>query len=87
MTSDSQEQTPVVLVTGPSGAGRITAIRVLEDLGYEAIDNMPLRLVHALLDDPEATKPLALGIDPRTRDFSVTAVRDALGLIAARACC
>ncbi|WP_415921397.1 RNase adapter RapZ [Tateyamaria sp. SN6-1] len=75
----------VVLVTGPSGAGRTSAIRVLEDLGYEAIDNMPLRLVHALLDDPEATKPLALGIDPRTRDFSVTAVRDALGLIAARA--
>ena len=73
----------VVLVTGPSGAGRTSAIRVLEDLGYEANDNMPLRLVHALLDDPEATKPLALGIDPRTRDFSLAAVTDALGLIAA----
>ncbi|MEL7165177.1 MAG: RNase adapter RapZ [Pseudomonadota bacterium] len=71
----------VVLVTGPAGAGRTSAIRALEDLGYEAIDNVPLRLVHALLDDPEATRSLALGIDPRTRDFSVTGVFDALGMI------
>ena len=35
----------LVFVTGPSGAGRSSAIRVLEDLGYEAIDNMPLRLL------------------------------------------
>ncbi|MEL6618208.1 MAG: RNase adapter RapZ, partial [Pseudomonadota bacterium] len=72
-----------VLITGPAGAGRTSAIRVLEDLGYEAIDNLPLRLVHTLLDDPEADRPLALGIDPRTRDFSVTAVTDALGQMAA----
>ena len=32
----------VVLVTGPSGAGRSSAIKVLEDVGFEAIDNMPL---------------------------------------------
>ena len=36
---------PIVLVTGPSGAGRTTAINVLEDLGFEAIDNLPLRLL------------------------------------------
>ncbi|MEM9872821.1 MAG: RNase adapter RapZ [Pseudomonadota bacterium] len=82
MTEPEAKARRVVLVTGPAGAGRTSAIRVLEDLGYEAIDNMPLRLVHALLDDPEATKPLALGIDPRTRDFSVAGVTDALGLIA-----
>ena len=33
---------PVVLVTGMSGAGKSTALKVLEDLGYEAIDNLPL---------------------------------------------
>jgi UPF0042 nucleotide-binding protein len=71
----------VVLVTGPSGAGRSSAIKVLEDLGFEAIDNMPLRLIPALLDDPVAGKSMALGIDPRTRDFSLAAVIDALGLI------
>lgn len=78
--NDAQPQPRrVILVTGPAGAGRTSAIRALEDLGYEAIDNMPLRLLHALLDDPEATRSLALGIDPRTRDFSVTGVLDALG--------
>ncbi|NQW13017.1 MAG: RNase adaptor protein RapZ, partial [Rhodobacter sp.] len=35
----------VVLVTGPSGAGRSTAIHALEDLGFEAIDNLPLTLL------------------------------------------
>ncbi|HYC64860.1 MAG TPA: RNase adapter RapZ, partial [Reyranellaceae bacterium] len=33
---------PFVVVTGLSGAGRITALRALEDLGYVAVDNLPL---------------------------------------------
>ncbi|MEO0752467.1 MAG: RNase adapter RapZ [Pseudomonadota bacterium] len=60
----------LVLVTGPSGAGRSTAIRALEDLGYEAIDNLPLSLIPRLFDGQGPDKPLALGIDPRNRDFS-----------------
>lgn len=72
-----------VLVTGPSGAGRSSAIRALEDLGYEAIDNMPLRLIGDLLANPIPDKPVAMGIDPRNRDFSFASVMDALGLIAA----
>ena len=66
-----------VLVTGPSGAGRTTAIRALEDLGYEAIDNLPLSLLPVLVDGRAPGKPLALGIDARNRDFS------AFGLIGA----
>ena len=46
------DATRLVLVTGPSGAGRTTAIRALEDLGYEAIDNLPLSLLPRLLDGP-----------------------------------
>ncbi len=59
----------IVIVTGPSGAGRSTAINALEDLGFEAIDNMPLRLLPRLLKGAPPDRPLALGIDARTRDF------------------
>ena len=64
----------LVLITGPSGAGRSTAINVLEDLGFEAIDNLPLSLVPRLLDGPARPNPLALGLDVRNRDFSASAV-------------
>lgn len=63
-----------VLVTGPSGAGRSTAIRALEDLGFEAIDNLPLSLVPRLLDGPPRPDRLALGVDTRNRDFSTDAL-------------
>lgn len=67
VTDDSQR---LVLVTGPSGAGRSTAINVLEDLGFEAIDNLPLSLVPRLLEGPNRSVLLALGLDVRNRDFS-----------------
>ena len=62
---------PVILVTGLSGAGHSTALRALEDLGYEAVDNLPL----ALLNAPASfDRPVALGIDSRTRGFSAAAL-------------
>ncbi len=64
----------IILVTGPSGAGRGTAIRALEDLGYEPIDNLPLSLVPRLFDGPPLDRPVALGIDVRNREFSVNAM-------------
>jgi len=60
----------IVFVTGPSGAGRSTAINALEDLGFEAIDNLPLGLLPRLLEGAPPERPLALGTDARTRDFS-----------------
>ncbi|UWR07781.1 MULTISPECIES: RNase adapter RapZ [Ruegeria] len=63
-------QTRIVLVTGPSGAGRSTAIHVLEDLGYEAIDNLPMGLLLRLMEGADPSRPMALGIDARNRDFS-----------------
>ncbi|RBI71521.1 RNase adapter RapZ [Roseovarius sp. TE539] len=71
----------MVLVTGPSGAGRSTAIRALEDIGYEAIDNMPLSLVPRLLNGPAPDRHTALGIDCRNRDFSTHALIEAIDRI------
>jgi UPF0042 nucleotide-binding protein len=71
---------PLVIVTGLSGAGRSTALRALEDLGYEAVDNLPLSLVATVAgDDKAARHPIAIGIDVRTRDFGVDALLTALG--------
>lgn len=65
---------PLLLVTGLSGAGRSTAINALEDLGFETIDNLPLRLIPRLLDGPPMERPMALGIAPSTRGFTPDAV-------------
>ena len=74
MSDDTERAARVVLVSGPSGAGRSSAINVLEDLGFEAIDNLPLSLVLRLLDGPPLPRPLALGVDVRNRDFSTEAL-------------
>lgn len=65
---------PLVFITGPAGAGRGTALDKLEDLGFEGIDNLPLSLLPALLERMPLERPLALGIDPRNRDFDVDAL-------------
>lgn len=64
----------VVLVTGLSGAGKTQALKALEDLGYEAVDNLPLSLLPRLVETEQASehpRPLAVGVDVRTRDFGV----------------
>ena len=60
----------VIIITGPSGAGKTTAINILEDIGFEPIDNIPIELIGRLLSGPHLVRPLALGIDIRTRGFS-----------------
>ena len=76
--TNSLAQRRIVLVTGPSGAGRTTAIRTMEDLGFEAIDNLPLGLLPRLLEDPPLGRDLVLGLDVRNRDFSVNALIETL---------
>lgn len=73
-TTDTTLAHHLVLVTGPSGAGRSTSFHALEDLGYEVIDNLPLSLIPRLLDGPPLGRPIALGLDVRNRDFSATTV-------------
>ncbi|MDR3506018.1 MAG: RNase adapter RapZ [Acidocella sp.] len=66
----------IVLVTGLSGAGKQSILRVLEDLGFETVDNPPLDTLVTLAT--RAEKNLAIGVDARSRGFAAEAVLDAL---------
>jgi UPF0042 nucleotide-binding protein len=67
----------ILFVTGMSGAGKKTALKTLEDMGWETVDNMPLSLLDKLIAAGPAegahdlVRPLAIGIDSRTRDFDI----------------
>jgi RNase adapter protein RapZ len=71
----------ILLVTGMSGAGKSTALDTLEDLGWEVVDNLPFSLLNRLLATEnqgghESSRPLALGIDSRTRGFVAQGIVD-----------
>ncbi len=71
----------ILLVTGMSGAGKSTALKTLEDMGWEAVDNLPFSLLDRLLatrpsEGASGARPLALGIDSRTRGFKAQAIID-----------
>jgi UPF0042 nucleotide-binding protein len=70
----SPSKTRLLLVSGLSGAGKSSALKILEDLGYEAVDNLPLSLLRNLAPPEtaagiEPARAIAVGIDTRTRDF------------------
>lgn len=59
-----------VIVTGMSGAGKSTAMKMLEDMGYFCIDNLPIPLLDKLVDFTTSIhsgeKKIAIGIDARS---------------------
>lgn len=66
------EARSIVVVTGMSGAGRSTALHVLEDLGYYCVDNLPPPLLAqtvALLSDRARNARIGIGVDVRVRAF------------------
>lgn len=68
-----------LIVTGLSGAGKTQALKALEDLGFEVVDNLPLTLLAGLVRTGDATlQPLAVGIDVRTREFSPVSILNAI---------
>lgn len=79
----------LLLVTGMSGAGKSSGLKVLEDMGWEVVDNLPTFLLPALLHhnaDPATGSPrdLAVGVDSRTRDFSVQRLLEELAAVRLR---
>jgi UPF0042 nucleotide-binding protein len=90
MPTDSlPDRQRILLVTGMLGAGKTTALQELEDIGWEAIDNFPIRLLGRLLGregeraDGE-TSPFAIGFDSRTRGFSPERVIERVKQLSAR---
>ena len=64
-----------VIVTGMSGAGKTTALKMLEDMGYFCVDNLPIplltRFVEMFSGPEEEVKKIALGLDVRGgQDFT-----------------
>src|SRR4051794_13879925 len=64
----------VAVVSGLSGAGRSTAAKCLEDLGYFVVDNLPAELIVTLMDlgsrSQGAVTRIAIVMDVRSRAFS-----------------
>ena len=80
MTAASQPD-KILIVTGMSGAGKSTALKTLEDAGFEVVDNLPFSMLGRLLETrlpegAEAARPLALGVDSRTRGFNAQTIVD-----------
>ncbi len=69
-------QRRIIFVTGMSGAGKSTTLNVLEDLGFEAVDNLPLSLLSNLVLTGDHVHSVAIGIDVRTRDFKAGLLLD-----------
>ncbi|MEO1044801.1 MAG: RNase adapter RapZ [Pseudomonadota bacterium] len=73
-----------MLVTGMSGAGKTTALKTLEDSGWEMIDNFPIRLLGRLLATPlgagreAGSGRIAIGFDTRTRGFDPASVIESI---------
>ena len=88
MTGAAPRPDRILLITGMSGAGKTTALKTLEDLGWETVDNLPLPLLDRLLGTPAAegapdgARPLALGVDSRTRGFDADAIAARLAQLA-----
>lgn len=83
----SSVKTPVVLLTGMSGAGKTSALKAMEDLGFETVDNIPLSFLKAMIN-PDGDqgqlslegmeRPIAIVIDIRTRGFEAQAFLDTI---------
>lgn len=69
----------VVVVTGLSGAGKLSVLGALEDLGFDTVDNPPLEMLAEMVGRSE--RRLAIGVDARTRGFDASKVLETLAVL------
>jgi UPF0042 nucleotide-binding protein len=71
------------LVTGVAGAGKTSALAALADLGFETVDNPPVNLIEAIVEDYDdgSGARLAIGIDERSRGFSTERCADVIAAL------
>ena len=83
--SDRGSTTQLILVTGVAGAGKTSALAALADQGFETIDNPPINLLTAIVDDyaSEGVR-VAIGIDERSRGFATERFADIISDLRAR---
>ncbi|MBA2771705.1 MAG: RNase adaptor protein RapZ, partial [Sphingomonas sp.] len=69
-----------MLVTGMSGAGKSSVLDALEDMGWECVDNLPMPLLGDFVVEARRTRrPIAVGMDVRSRGFDPARAAAALG--------
>ncbi len=72
----------LLLVSGMSGAGKSSVLDALEDLGWECVDNLPMPLLGDFVVEARRTRrPIAVGMDVRSRGFDPAKAAAALGKI------
>ncbi len=75
----------LLLVTGMSGAGKSTVLDALEDMGWDCVENLPTALLSAFVhgaEDDRAQRPVAVGMDARSRGFDPDALPGQLAAVA-----
>ncbi|MBU6234206.1 MAG: RNase adapter RapZ [Alphaproteobacteria bacterium] len=71
MPSAEKQKRKIVILTGLSGAGMSSALKIMEDLGYEIFDNFPLPFIDELVSQKGyGENPLAIAVDTRSRGFT-----------------
>lgn len=75
MAGAAREKSPLprlLLVTGMSGAGKSTVLDALEDMGWDCVDNLPVKLLEGFVHGEQQDgrmAPVAVGMDARSRGF------------------
>jgi RNase adapter protein RapZ len=80
MVEITSSKNRVVFISGMSGAGKSTALRQFEDMGWDVTDNVPLSLTQTTVEtfERESGLNVALGVDFRTHGFSTQKLLDVI---------